>query len=190
MIATAFHHSNHRSTAPIAPRRIAPAPPRTWFPRPPALACGRLGGTPTPHSAKRGRIFGYLSMISDPPGNIFPKIWRGFALLGLGLIVGGAGSVGCSTTYATWYDYGRARWTASGERFDGRGMTAAHRSLPFGTVVRVWYGGRSVVVRVNDREPDNGVLCRVIDLTRGAARALGLERAGVGAVTVEVLGDE
>lgn len=73
---------------------------------------------------------------------------------------------------ASWYGSG-AR-TASGERFNPNGMTAAHRSLPFGTRLRVVNegNGRSVVVRVNDRGPFVGG--RIIDLARGSARAIGM----------------
>lgn len=89
---------------------------------------------------------------------------------------------------ASWYGgkfHGRR--TANGERFDMNEMTAAHRSLPFGTRVRVTNerNGRSVVVRINDRGPfvDN----RIIDLSRGAAAAVGMVRTGVAPVRVEVL---
>lgn len=61
--------------------------------------------------------------------------------------------------------------TASGERFNPSGLTAAHRTLPLGSHVRVWHGGRSVVVRINDRGPF--VRGRVMDLSHGAARSLG-----------------
>jgi rare lipoprotein A len=76
--------------------------------------------------------------------------------------------------------------TATGERVVASGMTAAHRTLPFGTMVRVTNtsNGRSVVVRINDRGPF--VKGRIIDLTPGAARAIGI--AGLGAVTVDVVG--
>ena len=68
---------------------------------------------------------------------------------------------------------------------NGGGMTAAHKTLPFGTLVRVTYRGNSVVVRINDRGPYvNG---RVIDLNRAAAAAIGLESAGIGRVTCEVV---
>jgi rare lipoprotein A len=73
---------------------------------------------------------------------------------------------------ASWYGHGSR--TASGERFNTGGMTAAHRSLPFGTRVKVVHkgSGRSVVVRINDRGPF--VRGRIIDLSKGAARALGM----------------
>lgn len=88
---------------------------------------------------------------------------------------------------ATWYGPRHAgRRTTSGERFDPRKMTAAHPSLPLGTWVRVTdqRTGKSVTVRINDREPPHGV--RVIDLSQGAANKLGIVARGVADVTVEV----
>jgi rare lipoprotein A len=78
--------------------------------------------------------------------------------------------------------------TASGERFDMRQMTAAHRTLPFGTRVRVTNtrNGHSVEVRINDRGPYGGK-GRIIDLSEAAARRLDMIDAGVVPVTVEVL---
>ena len=76
---------------------------------------------------------------------------------------------------ASWYGPGfHGRKTASGERFNTHAMTAAHRTLPFGTKVRVVNErtGRSVVVRINDRGPFHGG--RVIDLAQAPARALGI----------------
>jgi len=87
------------------------------------------------------------------------------------------------TGLATWYGTGTG--TASGERFDPNAMTAAHKTLPFGTKVRVTYKGKSVVVRINDRGPYGAG--RVIDLTRAAADVIGLTRAGVGQVTCEIV---
>ena len=77
------------------------------------------------------------------------------------------------------------RRTASGERYDHGGLTAAHRSLPFGTLVRVEdeRTGRAVVVRINDRGPY--VRGRVLDLSGGAARRIGLR--GTASVHYEVL---
>jgi rare lipoprotein A len=79
-------------------------------------------------------------------------------------------------------------WTANGERYNSGGLTAAHRSLPFGTRVRVTSPntGRSVVVRINDRGPFVGG--RILDLSVGAARAIGLTNSGVGTVRMEILG--
>jgi rare lipoprotein A len=89
---------------------------------------------------------------------------------------------------ASYYGAESGRRTASGERFDPSAMTAAHRTLPFGTLLRVTYRGRSVVVRVNDRGPfvkKRGRFTRDVDLSEGAARRIGLP--GVGQVTVEVI---
>ncbi|MBM0170924.1 septal ring lytic transglycosylase RlpA family protein [Altererythrobacter sp. C41] len=85
--------------------------------------------------------------------------------------------------------YGRrfhGRPTASGERFDMNGLTAAHRTLPFGSKVRVTNPrtGKSVVVRINDRGPFSGK--RTIDLSRAAAEEIGLVRAGHGRVELEL----
>jgi peptidoglycan lytic transglycosylase len=91
------------------------------------------------------------------------------------------------TWTASWYGPGFAgRPTANGERFDPSALTAAHRTLPFGTrlLVTNQATGRSVRVRVNDRGPY--VAGRDLDLSAAAARSIGL--AGVGQVTVEVAG--
>jgi rare lipoprotein A len=80
---------------------------------------------------------------------------------------------------ASWYGPGfQGKRTASGERFDMNDLTAAHRTLPFGTRVRVrnTHNGREVVVRINDRGPQ--VPDRIIDLSKAAAEALDLVRAG------------
>ena len=73
--------------------------------------------------------------------------------------------------------------TASGEQFNCSALTAAHKTLAFGTRVRVTYKGRSVVVVINDRGPYYG--SRIIDLSPAAAAAIGLN--GIGLVTIEVL---
>ena len=90
------------------------------------------------------------------------------------------------TGRASWYgrDF-HGRRTANGERFNMNALTAAHRTLPLGSHVRVTYQGRSVVVRINDRGPFAGH--RVIDLSRAAAEQIGLRRAGSGRVTLSVL---
>ena len=81
----------------------------------------------------------------------------------------------------------QGRLTANGERFDQNQMTAAHRSLPFGTKVRVKHvnNGREVVVRINDRGPF--VDGRVIDLSRAAAEQLDMIREGVAMVEITIL---
>lgn len=93
------------------------------------------------------------------------------------------------TGLASWYGgQFNGRPTATGERFDMHALTAAHKTLPLPGLVEVTNlaNGRRVVVRVNDRGPfvDN----RIIDLSRGAAEALGMLNAGVGEVRVRYLG--
>jgi rare lipoprotein A len=95
-----------------------------------------------------------------------------------------------------WYQIGQASWygqhfqgrkTANGESYDMNGLTCAHRSLPLGSWIRVTNlkNRRSVFVRVNDRGPvpEN----RIVDLSYGAAQAVGLASAGVGKVKLETL---
>ncbi len=86
---------------------------------------------------------------------------------------------------ASFYGNESGSKTASGQHFNQNAMTCAHRSLPFGTRLKVTHGDRSVVVTVNDRGPF--VRGRVLDLSTGAARAVGLTGAGVGRVVAEVL---
>ncbi|HVF19411.1 MAG TPA: septal ring lytic transglycosylase RlpA family protein [Mycobacteriales bacterium] len=87
---------------------------------------------------------------------------------------------------ASWYGPGfHGRRTASGERFDTGEMTAAHRTLPFGSRARVCTRRKCVTVRINDRGPF--IRGRVVDLSRAAARALGIEGSGVARVTVTVV---
>ena len=90
---------------------------------------------------------------------------------------------------ASWYGPGfHGRRTANGERFNQNDLTAAHRSLPFGTKVKVTNlrNGRSVVVRVNDRGPFSRG--RIIDLSKAAARIIGVFQSGSAPVLLEVLG--
>jgi rare lipoprotein A len=91
------------------------------------------------------------------------------------------------TGIASYYGPESGNVTANGERFRPDGISCAHRTLPFGTVVRVTdrATGRSVVCRINDRGPY--VRGRVIDLSRGAARRLGIIKRGVARVKVEIL---
>jgi rare lipoprotein A len=92
------------------------------------------------------------------------------------------------TGKATWYGRRHSHsYTVSGERFDPSQLTAAHRSLPIGAMVRVTDRdtGRSVVVRVNDREPPHGKRC--IDLSEGAAQALGIRDQGVANVAISAV---
>ena len=103
-----------------------------------------------------------------------------------------------STSWTSWEETGLAtyyasslagRRTASGERYDPSQLTAAHRRLPFGTLVEVRRrdGKRSVVVRINDRGPYAGNN-RVIDLSRRAAEALGIVHAGKAMVEIHPYG--
>jgi rare lipoprotein A len=92
--------------------------------------------------------------------------------------------------FASWYGAALAgHHTASGERFDPEKMTAAHRSLPLGTWVEVLRvdTGQRVRVRINDRGPF-GHADRIVDLSRAAARELGMLRAGVARVELRVVG--
>jgi rare lipoprotein A len=95
-----------------------------------------------------------------------------------------------------WQQVGRASWygdphhgrkTASGEIYDRHGLTAAHRTLPLGTLARVTNldNGRSVEVRINDRGPF--VDGRIVDLSEGAARRIGPLSAGIMRVRLTVL---
>jgi rare lipoprotein A len=89
---------------------------------------------------------------------------------------------------ASWYGaYFHHRRTANGEVFDMYGRTAAHRTLPLNSYVRVTMlaTGRSVVVRINDRGPF--IRGRSIDLSTGAAEAVGMTGAGVAQVRMEVI---
>ena len=100
-------------------------------------------------------------------------------------VAAGAGTTGVASFYGGRF---HGRLTASGVRFNSSAMTAAHRSLPFGTRVRVTHlgNGRSVDVHINDRGPYVGG--RIIDLSQGAAGVLGMHGQGVAHVKVTVLG--
>jgi len=95
-------------------------------------------------------------------------------------------SYGGSSGVASYYWQGQR--TASGARFNPDGLTAAHRTLPFGTRVLVTNhsNGRSVTVTINDRGPF--IKGRVIDLSRGAASAIGMTGAGLARVSYTVVG--
>ena len=86
---------------------------------------------------------------------------------------------------ASFYGNESGSQTASGQRFNQNALTCAHRSLPFGTKLRVTHKGQSVVVTVNDRGPF--IKGRVLDLSTAAARAVGLTSSGVGHVSAEVI---
>ena len=83
---------------------------------------------------------------------------------------------------SSWYGPGfHGNLTANGERYNQHGLTAAHKTLPFGTKLNVCYE-RCAVVRVNDRGPY--IPGRSLDLSKGAADAIGLTNTGVGRVSV------
>ena len=111
---------------------------------------------------------------------MIPRV--GAALCGASMLLALSLPVAAQSGLASVYGYESGR-TASGEPAVPGGLTAAHRSLPFGTHVRVTNkrNGRSVVVRINDRGPYSAN--RIIDLTPAAARALGF--SGLAPVTVE-----
>jgi rare lipoprotein A len=105
-------------------------------------------------------------------------------------------AAGCAAPRGAIIDSGIASWygpgfhgnpTANGERYDQNAMTAAHRTLPFNTVVRVINldNGKSAVVRINDRGPyaDN----RIIDLSYAAAREIGMVNAGLARVRLQLV---
>jgi rare lipoprotein A len=89
--------------------------------------------------------------------------------------------IGIGSIYHKWY---QGRKTSSGKPFDQAAMTAAHRTLPFGTRVRVYCfaTGKSVIVTITDRGPY--ISGRIIDLSEAAARAIGLDALGIAAVSV------
>jgi rare lipoprotein A len=89
---------------------------------------------------------------------------------------------------ASWYGYESGTHTANGERWRPMGITAAHRTLPFGTRVRVTdlATKRTVVVRISDRGPARWTR-RIIDLSRGAALELGIIHRGTARVSLEIL---
>jgi rare lipoprotein A len=133
-----------------------------------------VGGSITEASAKsrhhhRHHHAGNSSGVGDANAAIVPSSGSGHSFSGM----------------ASFYGNESGSKTASGQRFNQNAMTCAHRSLPFGTKLRVTHGGQSVVVTVNDRGPF--VHGRVLDLSTAAARAVGLTSAGVGRVTAEVI---
>jgi peptidoglycan lytic transglycosylase len=86
---------------------------------------------------------------------------------------------------ASFYGNESGSKTASGERFNENALTCAHRSLAFGTRLKVTHRSRSVVCRVNDRGPF--IKGRVLDLSTASARAIGLTARGIGHVTMEIV---
>jgi rare lipoprotein A len=122
-----------------------------------------------------------LAMIEQPPATGTRKESPPAAAVKPASVTGSA-SYGLASYYSE-----SAAPTASGERFNARELTAAHRTLPFGTRVRVTNvkTGRSVTVRINDRGPF--VRGRIIDVSRSAAESLGMVGAGVAKVKLDVV---
>jgi len=109
------------------------------------------------------------------------------ALLGLVLLYQVAGpyyEVGIASWYGLGFD---GNYTANGEVYDMNEISAAHKTLPFGTVVRVveFSTGKSIVVRINDRGPF--IEGRIIDLSKGAARELGIIDKGITKVGLRIV---
>lgn len=93
---------------------------------------------------------------------------------------------GQGSTVASWYgSEWNGRRTASGERFNSRDLTAAHRRYPMGTVMMVSRGDRHVMVRINDRGPH--IRGRGLDLSEAAARQLGIRDMGVARVRYRII---
>lgn len=112
-----------------------------------------------------------------------------FSILAVALIFTNVPTADAAKVTASWYDCrkpgecSKSKITANGEKFNPNALTAAHKTLPFGTKVRVTHKGKSVIVRINDRGPF--VKGRSIDLSRAAARKIGCH--GVCVVTIKVL---
>jgi rare lipoprotein A len=121
----------------------------------------------------------HLASAGTDQGSSWGSSWRNANAS----IMPSSGSGRSFSGVASYYGNESGSRTASGEHFNQNAMTCAHRSLPFGTKLRVSHGDRSVIVTVNDRGPF--VRGRVLDLSKGAARVLGL--GGVGRVTAEVI---
>jgi rare lipoprotein A len=152
------------------------ARPVTWSKTALAILAATLliGGTATGASAKTRHHHRHHVHHAKAAGD---SSWRN-----ANASIGSTGGHGFSGV-ASMYGNESGSRTASGQRFNENAMTCAHRSLPFGTKLRVSHGGRSIIVTVNDRGPF--IRGRVIDLSKGAARALGI--SGLGHITAEVV---
>jgi rare lipoprotein A len=148
------------------------APPPSSVPSPPAIpAALPVAAMAAVHAAERVVVAMAKSEVIAPLRQVDAWRHRPYA-------------TGEASYYARGFE---GRSTASGEPYRAQGFTAAHRTLPFGTMLRVTNprNGRSVVVRVNDRGPFHAR--RIVDLSRAAAAELGLVRRGRGRVQVDVL---
>lgn len=125
-----------------------------------------------------------------------PALARKSLLLLIGVLIGIGPAIGARADslrssqsgicHASFYGYESGLITASGEPFEPEALTAAHRRLRFGARLLVAARGRSVIVRINDRGPAART-GRCLDLSKGAARALGIVRAGVAIVRIKRL---
>ena len=124
---------------------------------------------------------------SVSPGLALESRRRGTRVASLGSGVDGGWSTGGGSHGVASF-YWQPQRVASGGWFNPNAMTAAHKTLPFGTRVRVTHAGngRSVVVRINDRGPY--IRGRIIDLSRAAAGVIGMTGQGVARIRMEVLG--
>ncbi|XVJ52357.1 MAG: septal ring lytic transglycosylase RlpA family protein [Vampirovibrio sp.] len=133
-----------------------------------------LGTTETPNAFPPAKISSGSKGTGSATGAIGPSTGTAAPSTGGKLIESGI---------ASWYGPGfHGRTTASGKKFDQNAMTVAHKSLPFGTKLRVESNGKSVIVTVNDRGPF--VKGRVIDLSKAAARQLGIDKSGTAQVKI------
>ena len=133
-----------------------------------------------------------MQTVLNRAGGAIPRLFVFLAAAGVTLAAPAyadlGGNLPARTVTASWYGGEfSGRMTASGSRFDPRGLTAAHRTLPFGTKIRVTNPrtGASVLVTVTDRGPYCGR--RELDLSKAAAREVGILMRGVAPVVVEVL---
>ena len=163
-------------------KNLAPGNATRWRT---ALAIGAatlfIGGSITEASAKSRHHHHHRHHHSHDARNSAGGSWRDANAA----VTPPSGSGRSFSGMASFYGNESGSKTASGQRFNQNALTAAHGSLPFGTKLRVTHGGRSVVVTINDRGPF--IRGRVLDLSTGAARAIGLTSAGVGRVTAEVV---
>jgi rare lipoprotein A len=127
-----------------------------------------------------------LHKSQQPEGaNPMKKLFAAFLCLFVFFEQPALAKIGTTTGWCSFYKSGKR--TANGEHFNPMGLTAAHRKLPFGTRVKVTNlrNGKSVIVRINDRGPF--IKGRVMDLSLGAARVIGLNKSGVAKISFVIL---
>ena len=112
--------------------------------------------------------------------------------LSLAMLTGSVNISYAQVVKASWYDCmqpgecSKRKITASGVKFNPNALTVAHRTLPFGTKLLLTHNGKSIIVTVNDRGPF--VRGRTLDLSKGAARALGCLKKGVCLIDMKIIG--